>query len=198
MKGEKEREVQRKELKGEKEEAVQGKGQDGKKDGKDKEKGLIGEYLAQAQELAVNGIRELRISINQLRQGTEWGLVTQGIFQLAKSVKELEVEVEIQGEDGPGYSHLSMIAYDCLREAITNCLKYAHATHMDVIVKFERKSLSLYVFDNGQGCGEIVENNGIRGIRERVEKAGGRVRILSLEGEGFQIYIWLPVSSGGR
>lgn len=198
LKGEKEREVQRKELKGEKEEAVQGKGQDGKKDGKDKEKGLIGEYLAQAQELAVNGIRELRISINQLRQGTEWGLVTQGIFQLAKSVKELEVEVEIQGEDGPGYSHLSMIAYDCLREAITNCLKYAHATHMDVIVKFERKSLSLYVFDNGQGCGEIVKNNGIRGIRERVEKAGGRVRILSLEGEGFQIYIWLPVSSGGR
>ncbi len=160
--------------------------------------GCVGEYLAQAQELAVNGIRELRISINQLRQETEWGLVTQGILQLAKSVKELEVEVNIQGKDGPEYSHLSMIAYDCFREAITNCLKYARATHMDVIVKFEGNGLGLYVFDDGQGCGEVVENNGIRGIRERVEKAGGRVRILSSEGEGFQIYIWLPVGQEQR
>lgn len=165
----------------------------GEKDGQ--KAGGIGEYLAEAQELAVNGIRELRISINQLRQETEWGLVTQGICQLAKSVKELEVEVDIQGEDGPGYSHLSMIAYDCFREAITNCLKYAKATHMDVIVKFEKEGLGLYIFDDGQGCDEVVENNGIRGIRERVEKVGGRVRILSSEGEGFQIYIWLPMKA---
>ncbi len=158
--------------------------------------GAISEYLTQAQELAVNGIRELRISINQLRQGTDWDLVTQGICQLAKSVKELEVEVDIQGEDGPGYSHLSMIVYECFREAITNCLKYARATHMDAIVKFEEKGISLYIFDNGQGCREVVENNGIRGIRERVENAGGRVRILSSEGEGFQIYIWLPAGKG--
>ena len=65
-------------------------------------------------------------------------------------------------------------------------------------MKFEGNGLGLYVFDDGQGCGEVVENNGIRGIRERVEKAGGRVRILSSEGEGFQIYIWLPVGQEQR
>lgn len=163
----------------------------------EKETGMIGEYLTQAQELAVNGIRELRISINRLRQETGCELVTQGICQLAKSVRELEVEVDIQGEDGPGYSHLSLVIYDCFREAITNCLKYAHATHMDVIVKFETSSLRLYIFDDGLGCGEIVESNGIRGIRKRVEQAGGQVRVLSSKGEGFQIYIWLPVKMGG-
>ncbi len=151
------------------------------------------EYLSQAQELASGGIRELRWSINHLRQGTEGELVTQGVFQLASSVRETEVEVEIQGEDGPQYSHLSSTVYQCLREAITNSLRYASASHMDVIVKFEKEAVSLYVFDNGRGCSSIEESHGLRGIRERVDKAGGQARFLSSEGEGFQIFIRLPV-----
>ena len=102
------------------------------------------------------------------------------------------MEVNVQGEDGPRYSHLSAVVYECLREAITNCLKYAHAGHMDVILKFEEDSLGVYIFDDGQGCPGIVESNGIRGMRERVAEAKGQIRILSSLGEGFQIYIWLP------
>ena len=150
------------------------------------------EYLSQAQALTVHGIRELRISINQLRQKEDSQMVTQQICRLAKQVKELEVEVNVQGEDGAGYSHLSVVAYECFREAVTNCLKYAHATHMDVILKFEEDQFSMYIFDNGQGCDYIVESNGMKGIRNRVEEAGGQVRFLSSEGEGFQIYICLP------
>ena len=60
-------------------------------------------------------------------------------------------------------------------------------------MKFGKNDLSLYVFDNGQGCARIEEHNGIRGIRERVEKAGGQVRFISAEGEGFQMVIQLPL-----
>lgn len=151
------------------------------------------EYLNQAQELASGGIRELRWSINHLRQGSACELVTQGVHQLAGSVKELEVEVEIQGEDSQRYSHLSSVVYRCLREAITNCLKYAHATHMDVIVKFSENCVNVYIFDNGQGCPAVEEHHGLSGIRKRVDEAGGQVRFLSSEGEGFQIFMELPV-----
>ena len=164
---------------------------DGKEAGAD-ETG-IPEYLRQARELAGNGIRELRCSINHLRQSSSYGLITQGVYQLAQSVKEFEVEVEIQGEDREAYSHLSPVVYECLREAITNCLKYAPATHMDVILKFGSGCLNLYIFDNGAGCGEIQEGNGMRGIRQRTEAAGGTVRTISGNGEGFQIYIRLPL-----
>lgn len=157
----------------------------------------IREYLAQAEELAGSGIRELRCSINNLRQEASYGLITQGACQLAASVKEFEVEVEVQGEDRAEYSYLSPVVYECLREAITNCLKYAGASHMDVILKFG-SSLNLYIFDNGQGCGGIEEGNGIRGIRSRVELAGGTVRILSEMGEGFQICISLPLQDNGH
>ena len=156
------------------------------------DKSRIEEYLQQANELAGSGIRELRCSINNLRQSASYGLITQGVYQLAGSVKEFEVEVEIQGEDRDAYSYLSPVVYECLREAITNCLKYAHASHMDVILKFSSECLNLYIFDNGTGCGEIKEGNGMRGIRQRVEQAGGTVRIISTNGEGFQICIRLP------
>lgn len=161
--------------------------------GSDNNSDSIEDYLNQAQELASQGIKELRCSINHLRQGNDRELVTEGIFQLTRQIKEIEVEVELQGEDGERYSHLSSVVCRCLREAITNCLKYARATHMDVIVKFGKNDLSLYVFDNGQGCARIEEHNGIRGIRERVEKAGGQVRFISAEGEGFQMVIQLPL-----
>jgi signal transduction histidine kinase len=43
------------------------------------------------------------------------------------------------------------------------------------------------------GCDVIRENNGIRGIRERVEQAGGTVRFSSSAGEGFLMRVRVPV-----
>lgn len=152
----------------------------------------MGEYIDQAQELVSGGIRELRCAINEMREKRDM-TVTQSVTQLAESVREIAVEPEFLGEDGPEYTKFSPVVYGILREAITNCLKYAEASHMDVIVKFEKSGLSLYIFDDGQGCEEIQENNGIRGIRNRAELAGGTARVLSAKGEGFQIYVNLPV-----
>lgn len=153
------------------------------------------EYLQQAQEMAENGIRELRCSINNLRQAAAGSLITQGVYQLARSVKEIKVEVEIQGQDTGEYSALSLVVYECVREAVTNCLKYAGASQMDIILKFAESFFHLYIFDDGKGCDKIKEGNGIRGIRERVEKAGGEVRVISEAGEGFQISIRFPRES---
>lgn len=154
------------------------------------------EYVAQAQALAAEGIRQLRQAIKNMRQETGRELVTQGVFQLSSTVKEIPVEVEIQGEDGPEYSHLSSVIYKCLREGITNCLKYAEASHIDVIVKFEKEGVSLFLLDDGKGCDNIQESDGLRGIRRRVEQAGGKLRIFSERGEGFQIYMNLPLKGG--
>lgn len=154
---------------------------------------VVQEYISQARELSGSGIRELRCSINNLKKTASCELVTQGLCQLAESIREFEVEVDIQGQDGPEYSHLSSVVYECFREAVTNCLKYAGASHMDLIVKFTADRLNMYIFDNGRGCKNITEGNGISGIRRRVEQAGGQVRIRSEAGEGFQIYITFPI-----
>lgn len=151
------------------------------------------EYLAEAKTLTSQGIRELRESINYLRREASYELVTQGIVQLADQVKEIPVEVTIQGEDSERYSHLSKVIYDTVRESITNALKYADGSRIEIVVRFQKNSVELVIGDDGRGCDVIVESNGIRGIRERIEKAGGTVRFFSSEGEGFLTRVKIPV-----
>lgn len=160
---------------------------------KNEEKEKTAEYLSEAKVLTSQGIRELRESINQLRREASYELVTQGIIQLTDQVKEIPVEVTVQGEDGERYSHLSRVIYDTVRETVTNTLKYADATKMELVIRFQEKQVELVIGDDGRGCDEVVANNGIRGIRERIEGVGGTVRFLSGKGEGFLTRVKIPV-----
>lgn len=161
---------------------------------KKEENAKVGEYLEEARVLTSQGIKELRESINQLREGESYELVTQGIMQLANQVKELPVDVTVQGEDSEKYSHLSRIIYDCVRETITNTLKYAKASKMEIIVRFAAEGVEVIIGDDGVGCEIIEDNNGLCGIRERVEQHGGTVRFISGEGEGFLTRIHLDIN----
>ena len=158
----------------------------------------VGEYLEQARTLTNQGIRELRESINQLRREASYELVTQGIMQLADQVKEIPVEVTVKGEDSEKYSHLSGIIYDCVRECITNTLKYAQASKMEIIVRFQDNAVEVMIADDGKGCETITDNNGIRGIKERVLEAGGTVRFISGVDEGFLTRIRLEMGGKAR
>ena len=158
-----------------------------------REEDKVKEYLAEARTLSSEGIRELRQSINQLRKEAACELVTQGIMQLADQVKEIPVEITVQGEDSEKYSHLSRVLYDCTRESITNTLKYADASKIEIIIRFQESSVELILGDDGKGCEVIKENNGILGIRERVEAIEGTVKFVSSKGEGFLTRIKVPV-----
>ncbi len=153
----------------------------------------VAEYLVEARNLTSRGIKELRESINHLKEGENNELVTQGVMQLANQVKEISVEVTVKGEDSKKYSHLSRVIYDCVRESITNTLKYANATRMDIVLRFMPDSVDIMIGDDGCGCKDIVSNHGLSGIRERVEQAGGTVRFQSDEGEGFLTRMHLPL-----
>ncbi len=160
---------------------------------KDEKKDEALEYIRDARSLASGGITELRETINLLRSAPEYELVTQGIMQLSGRVKEIPVEVTIQGEDSKKYSHLSGVIYETARESVTNALKYAGASRIDIVLKFYDTGLDMTIADDGCGCAEIKENNGIRGIRERIKKAGGEVRFISSEGGGFLTRVKLKV-----
>ena len=157
------------------------------------EKEKVEEYLTEAKRLSGDGIRELRQSINQLKKEASYELVTQGIMQLAAQVKEIEVEVTVQGEDSEKYSHLTRVLYESVREIITNTLKYAQGTRMDIILRFQENAVELVVADDGRGCEEIVDNNGLYGIRKRIKEAGGDVKFISSPGEGFLSRIQIPL-----
>lgn len=153
----------------------------------------VQEYLEEARELSSQGIKELRESINQLRKEADSELVTQGIMQLADQVKEIQVELTIQGKDSEKYSHLSRVLYDCVRETITNTLKYADANKLEIVLRFQEDAVGLMMADDGVGCATLEDHNGLAGIRERVSNAGGTVKFITGQQEGFLTRIWVPL-----
>ena len=153
----------------------------------------VQEYLEEARGLSSQGIKELRESINQLRKEADSELVTQGIMQLADQVKEIQVELTIQGKDSEKYSHLSRVLYDCVRETITNTLKYADASKLEIVLRFQEDGVGLMMADDGVGCDTLTDHNGLAGIRERVRGAGGTVKFITGQQEGFLTRIWLPL-----
>ena len=62
-----------------------------------------------------------------------------------------------------------------LREATTNILRHAAATHVSVELAPGR----VRVTDDGAGLGDSVLGNGLSGLRERVEAAGGSLVLTS-------------------
>lgn len=153
-------------------------------------------YAQEAQQLSSQGIAQLRVSINNLRNHSENSLITEGLEQLAASARGIDAELCIQGEDSMKYSFCSNVIYENTREALTNCLKYSGADRMDIIVKLLEDAAEVYIIDNGRGCGEIVCGNGLKGMRERTEKIGGSIRFSSSEDCGFSITMKFPVVKG--
>ena len=101
-------------------------------------------------------------------------------------------DLPVQGEEDGSFDFCIRTVYENVRETITNAMRYSGADRIDIIVKFLPDRLEVYIFDNGKGCVDIKENNGLSGIRSRTEAAGGTVRFSSVEGEGFSTVIKIP------
>jgi signal transduction histidine kinase len=85
------------------------------------------------------------------------------------------------------------------QEAITNALRHAQATQIDVELRCEKGKLRLLVRDNGVGFDvESVRAQtlglGLVGITERAMLVGGRARILSSLGTGTTVEVVLPLN----
>jgi nitrate/nitrite-specific signal transduction histidine kinase len=119
--------------------------------------------------------------------------VTNAIQSVVTAIRGVEVELCIQGEEDGRYQFCIREMYDNCRETITNALRYSNADKIDIILKFLPERIELHILDNGDGCDNIEEHNGLHGIRSRTESLGGEVRFMSMANEGFHTSIRIPV-----
>lgn len=84
-----------------------------------------------------------------------------------------------------------------LQEALSNTLRHAEATRLEVYLRREPGSVALKLIDNGKGfmVGDIsqMSSYGLRNMEERVSSMGGNFRVQSQPGEGTIIDILIPV-----
>ncbi len=96
--------------------------------------------------------------------------------------------------------HLETHCFRVAQEAITNVIRHAHATRVDVSLDSTNHGIRLIVRDNGVGfdVAHALEQSirgksmGLSGLRERAALAGGRVDIFSKKGRGTEVRAWFP------
>lgn len=100
-------------------------------------------------------------------------------------------------EEGAGYA-VGTAVYRFVQEALTNVIRHARATTVNVILERRNGTLLAVVEDDGCGFppdrGNGSEGLGITGMRERAEVLGGLIRIVSSPGAGSTVAMEIPVS----
>jgi signal transduction histidine kinase len=80
----------------------------------------------------------------------------------------------------------------CAQEIVTNAARHSGAENLWICVRCEGEALRIEARDDGRGSAGADGGFGIRGMRERVTRAGGELRVVAEPGRGFEVTALLP------
>jgi PAS domain S-box-containing protein len=155
-------------------------------------------HLQSARDLARAGLNEARRSVRALRpqaleDATFWDAL-RTVIKNATAGTGLHAEFQRRGKT----RELSPLVQENLlhigQEALTNTLKYAHATRFEARLSFNATEVRLELQDNGVGF-KINGNHdgfGLTGMQERVTQMGGVLNVTSARGKGTKVVVACP------
>jgi signal transduction histidine kinase len=142
--------------------------------------------------------REIGFSLEELRE------LARGLHPAVVSGHGLEVALETLSARAPVPVRLTVFtngrlpealevaAYYLVAETLTNIGKYALASSASVDVTREHGVVVIEVVDDGVGGADTERGSGLRGLADRVETLGGRLRIWSPAGGGTRVRAEIP------
>jgi PAS domain S-box-containing protein len=99
--------------------------------------------------------------------------------------------VDLNGEQ-------STAVFRIFQEALTNILRHAQATTVQIQLKREKGEIILTIRDNGRGITDDEKSGhrtlGLVGMRERAHLIGGRIEIIGSKGKGTMVIVRIPIS----
>ena len=95
---------------------------------------------------------------------------------------------------------LETTAYFTVAEAITNAVKHAQATHVNVscVLSDEADELILTIEDDGVGGADPSLGTGLTGLRDRIEASYGTIDVVSPTQGGTRIVARIPLDASDR
>lgn len=157
--------------------------------------GQVAEHFKQLEEVSVQGLKEMRLLIHQLRPPIleEVGLV--GALQQRLDTVEQRVSIQTrlltQGEVEELPLALAEQLFFIAREALNNALRHARARAIVVHIQVEENRLVLSVEDDGVGFDPQTPAAGLGLVtmQERVETIGGKLAITSIPQQGTTVAV---------
>ncbi|HEX5900508.1 MAG TPA: GAF domain-containing sensor histidine kinase [Solirubrobacteraceae bacterium] len=111
---------------------------------------------------------------------------------------ELEVRTDVElPKDRRLTPEVETTVYRVVQESLTNVVKHARATSVDLEVRCDGAAIEISVADDGIGFdpdGPVATGFGVIGMRERVELAGGELSVLRGPDAGTVVRARVPLS----
>jgi signal transduction histidine kinase len=163
----------------------------------------VTDAAARARATLKEAIERTRLIMFDLRPRT---LVEQGIGEAAKVLLEDaagdgEFGWAVRADIGRYSTHVENLVYRALQEAVANVRKHAHATRVTVDLDERDGWLECAVRDDGRGfvVEEALDRNrmrlhlGLEAMRERIDTAGGELRLDSAPEMGTLVWFRVPL-----
>jgi signal transduction histidine kinase len=110
-----------------------------------------------------------------------------------RSVIRVDLDVDFQGRYDPT---LEATVYYVVAESITNAVKHAQASIVEVRGGLRDGAIEFEIKDDGVGGADPRRGTGMIGLKDRVETLGGTISFASSAGAGTTIHVSLPASPG--
>ena len=164
------------------------------------------EHLNQARLLVRSSLAEARRSVRDLRSellddGDLAGALSKVARQLTAGA-DVRAEINESGTPRPLPELQEKTLLRVGQEALTNAVRHAAAGRVRLRLDYDETRVRLEVTDDGAGfdadAGARTSGGGfgLRGMRERVEQAGGTLSIKSRPGDGTEVSATLPLRQG--
>lgn len=163
-------------------------------------------YLHDGQSMLDDLGKKIRNISNRIRPVAidQLGLVPALRLHLSKAVRPFGQHVTLFENFGERRlpASLELCCFRVIQEALTNCLRHAKATIIEVSLRLEPNQLAISVRDNGVGfdisqyhaSNESARSLGIVGMHERIAANGGELQIRSAPGTGTEIVAVFDIS----
>ncbi len=167
------------------------------------------EQANQLEKLATDGVVELQHLVTGLHppQLDDLGLLAALRWYTSDVSDRTGIPINLVSHGGKPQlsSDLRAVVFRIAQEAITNVVRHANATRIDMQLDYTDENIYLRVEDNGQGfiTDAVMKKKpgkptalGLMGMVERASLVGGTCTILSQPGKGTLIQVNVPIIGG--
>lgn len=147
--------------------------------------------------LALESLQTGQEELRELVAGLHPRVLTSGGLRnaLESLASSGQVPVDVTAPSQRFPPHLEAAAYFVAAESLANVTKHARASAVQIRVEEDPQELHISVQDDGVGGANSDGGTGLRGLEDRIEALGGRLRVASPVNGGTVVEAHLPIAS---
>jgi signal transduction histidine kinase len=151
-------------------------------------------HIETAQSLAKNLLNDVREIATDMQASDSVDLQT-ALQALVRDMPRPDVHLDIDSAVRVHSPERAHIIVRCVQEIVTNAARHSSARNLWIRIAKEADAVRIQAHDDGRGAIESRAGLGLRSMRDRVESAGGHLRVETRPDEGFEVSALVPATS---